>query len=101
MFHLQHFVRGPLYMFRYLMPVSWAEKQSAQDQHVERALQQSNPVGEFLGHGVGRYSTQNRTQLGRRTTLPMVRTVFSPQPRSHSPTPAESSGSSGSRTTSR
>src|ERR1051325_7460311 len=54
------------------MAVSRTKQQSAQDQHVQRALEQLDSARGIVRHSDSRYSTQNHTQLGRRSALVLV-----------------------------
>jgi hypothetical protein len=49
--------------------VSGSKHEGSQNEHVERALQQSNPVGRFPVHILGRCSTIKSGRYGRRSTI--------------------------------
>jgi hypothetical protein len=48
---LQHFVAGALNVFGDGVPVSGAEEQSAEDEHVQGSLEELDAIGVLFGHG--------------------------------------------------
>src|SRR6185369_353665 len=71
-FDLQDAVGRLLNMFGDLVSMGGAESQRTQDQHVERTLEQFEPVRRFVRHSVGRYSTLGLPIQGRRSTIEFV-----------------------------
>jgi hypothetical protein len=63
MLDLQHVLSGLPNLFCDLVAVDGAEKQGAQNQHIERTLQEINAVCGTIGHGAGRYSTRKANRM--------------------------------------
>jgi len=61
--HLQHILRGSLYVFRDLMAMRGTEKQRAQNEHVERALQELGAMGGFMEGHDSSHSTLTRVDV--------------------------------------
>ena len=65
--HLQHIVRSALYVSCDLMAMSWPEEERAQDEHIERALQECGLFG-----GVSRFHDSRDPTFSRVDARPSV-----------------------------
>jgi hypothetical protein len=72
MLDLKHVICGSLDVLCDLVAVSLAKQECAEDQHVERSLQQFDSVGGFFRHSASRHSTQISVTVGRRPTEILV-----------------------------
>ena len=70
---LQQVLCCPLDVLSNLVSVSGPKQQSAQDQHVQRPLQELDSVGGLVWHSVSRHSTLISVTQGRRSTNRIVR----------------------------
>lgn len=72
MLDLEDIFGGALDVFGDLVSVGGTELECSQYQHVQRALEQFDPVGGFVWHIAGRYSTFKHRSEGRRPTFGLV-----------------------------